>query len=138
MPSGPLGPGRGTLYDRSYSRQALTFANTGVAPHASTVRGTYTVPAGSLALVRYAGLQIVRQTAAAPVGLAIAYADLATSYLINDIALQLNGVGDNVRQLLTGELSLAAGEALRLVTSDASTGGTLFLAAWAGAQEIVI
>lgn len=95
-----------------------------VAPHGSTVRWTYTVPSGKAAhLEGYAGT-ILRNTAAAPVGLVQCQLYAGASYFLFDLQQIDNTVGGRSNATAGEAGYLKAGEALNALTIDQSTGGT--------------
>jgi len=120
----PGGP-RLEWYDRN--PQATQQGYYGViAPHADTVRATYTVPTGKKAMVTGVHGHIRRVTAATTVGLVtINFRRQATIYqVLQHVDNNVNSMKD-VSMLQTTALS--AGETLSESTEDLSTGGTMEL-----------
>lgn len=135
---GHYNPGRPAIYDRAPSGQALGSDVTGVGPHGVTQRFTRTIPAGQRAVLQAAFLNIIRLTAAAPVGLVQAYV-IATIQSVTTKPLNLwmltNGVGDTQHESWSGELYLNAGDQIAGFTTDAGTGGTLNYSVFATSTE---
>lgn len=115
-----------------YDRNPLAILNTsslgGVAPHATTTRFTYTVPAGRKALVEVGFVLTERGTAAATA--ADAGAELvitvgATTAFAVDARVNSNVVGA-LAELFGGlNLSLLSGNSIAGQDFDASTTGTM-------------
>lgn len=138
MPSGPLGPGRATLYDRNAMNRRNGYAAANVAPHGATVRSNYTVPAGSLAIVRYLHESILRVTVAAPVGPVQAFWSTGDGVTWHYTNTSDNTAGAQNRNVVGLEVGLASGEVLSLTTADAGTGGTVTYHCVSFSQELVI
>ncbi len=115
------------FYDRNATYTYLTYSQNGIAPHAFTLRATYTVPANRRALVTSVGLYFRRQTAAAPVGLVSLMAGVDLDISQQFVAMS-RSVDNTVNALLDvsypGQIWLKAGQDFHLATSDAGTGGT--------------
>jgi len=118
---------RPAAYDRNAS-SVITADSTSYAPHAATVRGTYTVAAGKKLFVEVAstflkidsaptssGLAttLVRITNAAASFLDISRSDLMTSAAVSTVAF--NSV--------SGQTTIYATETVSLITVNLSTGG---------------
>jgi len=100
---------------------------TGTAPHGSTERWRYTVPAGKRAFVAAANLLVTRITAAAPVGQVLAWFgiyDGAASFNLAFAELFNNAIGAQCNTVLPNFGWLTAGQQLYAYTNDLSTGGT--------------
>ena len=116
-------------YDRNPKSVFKRYSATDVAPHAQTLRWTYTVPKGKKAFVEYMGIRIERITAAGTPAEVIVCIDLeieglaSMSFMI--AVLVTNNVGDTDRDSIGQSLILNAGEVLRSYTTDLSTGGTM-------------
>ncbi len=122
-------PARPTPGDRSPLIKALTANAPAVAPHASTQRLTYTVPASRKCLITHAAAEILRNTAAAPVGIygvAQNIAPLAGGFagivLINALT---NAVGDRYTERSNPQHIMLAGDIFNANDSDLGTGGTV-------------
>lgn len=130
MRLGHLGPQSANYYGRNPVVRTAEYDAQGVSPHAATTRNTYTVPTGKLAYVESLYCLVVRitaATAASRVG-AVCNLDPSGGEPAVDIIRALlltNAVGDNHGVVLASGGYLAAGDVLTLVTSDASTGGTV-------------
>lgn len=116
-------------YDRNPVSQGKSYSATGVAPHADTQRWTYTVPNGKKVMLETSLAQVVRITAAAPVGLAKAAVNLTplsvTSVFTTGVFHNKNGVGDSENAFMGCGAQLQAGEIIEARTQDGSTGGTM-------------
>lgn len=118
----PGGP-RLEWYDRNPQLTRLAYNVGAVAPHAATTRATYTVPSGKKAIVTTVSLQVLRESAAAPVGLSgclfgQAGGTSGTAYMLK------NNVGDSQTLYLGTTALVAAGEDVTISSVDLSTGGT--------------
>lgn len=124
-----------TLSLQSYNAAAI-------APHVATVRWTYTVPAARFAVVEFLHVSLTRQTAAAPVGEAIAAIGIIPSggalSRILQVVIFTNAVGDKDHAEWGGRILLAAGDALEGRTIDTSTGGTFRYLVSARISEYVL
>lgn len=131
------GQARANALDRNPTDVNQNYSNT-LAPHVTTTRWTYTVPAGRKCLVELVNSRIMRITAAAPAG----YADVAISLgnVLAYLALAELNSGDNaigVREskYITAQALLLAGDVLQAQTADGSTGGTIgYLASFKGTE----
>lgn len=121
---------------------ALSYIAAGVAPHAATIRATYTVPAGRAAIVEIAQASIIRDAAPAPASIASGRVRYLPSFggtlwlceaVIFDAAV---GARDVSAVGLT--LYMAAGDTIDLETFDGSTGGTVRYAMTAKVTEILL
>lgn len=125
------GPSQGTqrIDQRAGVSRALVFAAATTAPHASTTRATYTVPAGAKALVEQANLASVVDAAVTTAGVALVRARVtpdsggahAVGTLVAPTALVV-GTGDSRTEPMG--ILLNAGNVVDLFTEDAATGGT--------------
>lgn len=120
------GAARPDPWDRSPYRILPYYQADGIGPHAATTRASYSVPAGKKALVSAITLCFRRATAPAPAGrfyiqCRIAGGDIIGQNASNDVAVQSNF--NNL--VIPCELYLSAGQAIAIVTGDASTGGTV-------------
>jgi hypothetical protein len=117
--------------DRGYQNVGALLASNGVAPHATTTRQFYTCPAGKKAKIVNTTGQLLRATAAAPVGLwfmqqFITQLNLATCYVYFRSSLG-NNIGDATFHAQPTSVILLPTETTTVQTADASTGGTLNL-----------
>lgn len=100
------------------------------APHADTVRWTYTVPANRFAIVELLHLKNKRDTAAAPAGSLSNYVGYTVSGGTEQVLINTQhfaaavDAGDSATW--GSEMRLATGDRLRGRTSDTSTGGASF------------
>lgn len=119
---------RPAYFDRNSVPTAFGHATVGAAPHAETIRASYTVPAGKKAWVGTVWLYEERSTAAAPAAKmwsALKYTPFGgTIRYIDESILATNGVNDIVDRTVTGFEFMASGDKLDLVSADQSTGGT--------------
>ena len=118
---------RPAYYDRTAVAATGAYYNT-VGPHATTVRITYTTPAGKKALLEVATLELIRSVAATVAG------NLDLQMLINSggtdvraghVATNTNTVGTLFQDKLYGAPTIYAGETCSGTSSDGSTGGTV-------------
>lgn len=125
--------------DRNPITSANQYFAAGVAPHGPTARINYTVPAGKKAILNYVSVEMLRATAAAPVGLWMAYTRVTPISLNNSRPVNLqaltNGVGDRLNFSLGCNQVLLATEVFDAVSQDASTGGTVNYSISYGATE---
>ncbi|HYS76894.1 MAG TPA: hypothetical protein VEM38_12445 [Burkholderiales bacterium] len=126
-PGRQLGIVRGVT-DRNPTAKVFNSSTGSVAPHAGTIRWTYTVPASRKCLVEFIALLQVRITAAAPVGLwqnAIQYTPSGggATTIWNLISIG-NAINDKDHEDLGASMTLLAGDTLNQLDADASTGGT--------------
>lgn len=114
--------------DRNPLTVGVTSQVIGAAPHGATQRQLYTTPASRKALVSSLLNNVLRLTAAAPVGIVESYWRINAPSAVNARATQIyslaNVVGDSINAPSNGQFNLLAAETLSLVTSDAGTGGT--------------
>lgn len=116
--------------ERSPTTITRSYSVASVAPHGATSRWTYTVPAGKLALVSALLTHVARDGATSTPGIAQGYIQLVASggsgvyVLLGSIISGTLGVQDHMA--LGQSLWLRAGDNMQGVTSDGSTGGTMF------------
>lgn len=118
----PGGP-RLEWYDRNpqYTREG--YQASGVAPHPSTERASYTVPTGKKALISMVHLSLIRDAAPTTEALAAAYALLAGIRILEAHSFS-SSVGDKDSCSVGQSGTLNAGETLSTRTLDGSTGGS--------------
>jgi hypothetical protein len=119
---------RPVYYDRNQIPRLNSFSISGAAPHGSTQRWLYTVPAGKKAFIEWLQLSTHRDTAAAPVApsqvwftLVLASGPAAIFMLLEhaDNTLQLQRHAEQTSFGL-----MVAGDQMSGNTVDTSTGGT--------------
>jgi len=115
-------------YDRNPITRINGYLAGGVAPHGTTQRWSYTVPAGKKTLVQVAASNISRTTVAAPAAFARAILQLtpsggAATELISAIN-EGNAIGNNQVASNMGTMVLLPGDAITGLTADGSTGGS--------------
>ena len=119
----PGGP-RLEWYDRNPQIQRQRYLHDGLAPHAATLRFSYTVPTGKKAYINMLLVALLRVTAATTVGEAKGYFIIEGSESLM-VHLWGNAVNDG-RELVGGAGALlSAGEVITAYTGDASEGGTI-------------
>lgn len=99
-----------------------------IAPHVSTLRLSYTCPAGKKAFVQTAFVGMMRATVAAPVGEVdwlIQHYDGSQAAIVAMIQTFDNVVGNPHIERVSFNIYLTAGQAIRFYSSDTSTGGTV-------------
>lgn len=115
-------------YDRTAVTHALNSNLNGLAPHALTIRWTYTVPAGRVAYVESAQVTAWRETAAAPLGTvgAVVRCTPVAGVLCNIVGAWLfdNTVGARQAEALGSMGYLSAGDVIDGITFDQGVGGT--------------
>ena len=116
--------------DRNALTVAYTYGLAATAPHAGTVRATYTCPANRRALITNISNALMRQTAAAPVGTIESYARITNVAAVAARVIELtcidNTVGYQQSQSLAQSATLLPTETVTHATSDNSTGGTAY------------
>jgi len=83
MRTGVLGAQRPEPHDRNPVRQTLTYSGTGIAPHATTQRFSYTVPSGKKAIVLAAQANLQRATAATTAAITRASVQLQNTLVVD-------------------------------------------------------
>lgn len=125
-------------FSGTYNRVQLQYGAAGIAPHAFTVRATYTVPANRVALVQMGRVLAIRDLAAGVAGLAQVGSQVIPNGLITETVLSARiinvALGSLDKDRLSAVLFLKAGDTINIFTSDASTGGTV---AYSGACDII-
>jgi hypothetical protein len=115
-------------WDRNPITNSIQYVATGVAPHGATQRASYTVPAGKKAYVDMVLLTVRRDLAAGAAALAAAYATYTPSGGTETRLFQQgdfqNTVNAGQQATITQFGFLGVGDAVKLYTLDASTGGT--------------
>jgi hypothetical protein len=119
---------RPVWHDRNPLTKGLIYSANLVAPHADTVRWTYTVPAGKKALIEQAQVAVLRSGAATAVAVVRAYVQATTLDVGTSILAYAahHNIAANVQdgQVAGGTIMLAANQVLEGKTDDPSTGGT--------------
>lgn len=105
------------------------YAQTGVSPHSETERARWTVPSDRYGKLQHAYLRVRRATAASTVGTVRARIEVLHDGTEVNYVLEARMVDNNVNatqfQILGLNIWLLPGEAVRIVTGDDSTGGTI-------------
>lgn len=113
-----------------------------IAPHAPTVRWTYTVPASRFAVIESLEVYLARDSAAGANALAAAYIDLlpsgGTRRKVLYAPIHLLDVGTHEGFVWGGRLLLGAGDVLRGVTEDFAAAGTVLYALLMKGSEYVL
>jgi len=131
MRVGQLQPSRPVYYDRNPISQTINYDASAVAPHADTVRGTYTVPSGKKAYLETVWLHTLVATVAAPAGLKrtrilLVIATGGTSTLDDAVLAAVeNTAGNKEHVSYQGSLLMMVSDVLELHTEDGGTGGTV-------------
>lgn len=115
-------------YDRNPLTDGMAFDTGTIAPHASTTRVTYTVPANRNAMYEYGTAWAVRMTAA---GAPLLYESFVFATLSGggnaicpDARSLINTAGNEVLVNATPQAVLLAGQTLNVGDLDLSAGGT--------------
>ena len=119
----PGGP-RLEWYDRNPSTDVLVYSASGVAPHAVTVRATYTVPTGKKAWLSLITQSIFRATAATVVGKVTTWIWIAgapASFLLH----QDNTEAAKEHAITSAVAAVQSGQVVEIRTQDAGEGGTM-------------
>jgi len=114
-------------YDRNPVRLFQYYKGDGVAPHSSTLRWTYTVPAGKKAWVELLVNRVKRSGAATTPDAVLSqiyltpYGGSISTLLYVFFNSNTLGAGDTI--IVPASMMLGAGDVLSAYTQDASTGG---------------
>jgi len=119
----PGGP-RLEWYDRNPSTQDQYFVAGATAPHISTQRWSYTVPAGKKVILRGLIVHLRRSGAATLLGVAAGYMRVGVNELLRCFHYD-NTLGSMEHDNIALEQLYLAGVALTGWTFDLSTGGTM-------------
>jgi len=125
MRTGVLGAQRPEPHDRNPVRQTLTYSGTGIAPHATTQRFSYTVPSGKKAIVLAAQANLQRATAATTAAITRASVQLQNTLVVDARISYDNNVGARASMNIAQAGVLLPGETVIGQTRDTSTGGTV-------------
>jgi hypothetical protein len=125
-----------------YDRQPISisqFYTNGLAPHVSTVRSTYTVPANRVAFMELFFLNAYRSTAAVAADIVQAYVEYVPNGGGSSRILQVQFVNNAVfagdRNQAPSFGYMKGGDIIRTVTFDGSNGGTCsYLLAFKGIE----
>lgn len=112
-------------FDRNPLEVNLSYNSANVAPHASTIRSTYTVPVGRKFLIDTARVLAMVETVATGRGRPGIYVQLSSNLYVVFALLLTNLVGDSKNEIIGSGITLLAGDTVSLITSDNSTGGSL-------------
>ncbi len=119
-----VGQSRLSYYDRNLVLRVLVFQIDNLVPHGLTTRDTYTVPVGKKFIIAAVQVSLRRNTAAAPVGMAQAYATIG-GVRVCQAWINNNNVDARHDAILSSQNVVSEGLVVNLVTSDSSTGGTI-------------
>ncbi|WP_342820731.1 hypothetical protein [Thermofilum sp.] len=107
----------------------LHYAETGISPHSETERVRWTVPSNCYGKLQHAYLRVRRATAASTGGTVRARIEVLHDGTTVNYVLEVRMVDNTVNatqfQVLGLEIWMLPGDAVRIVTSDDSTGGTI-------------
>ena len=100
------------------------------APHATTERASYTVPAGKIAILKNALAHARVETVATTAGRKGVYIMLTIGgidyhFCISMMGADQNVIGNNSMQMSSNEVLLNAGDTVKILTVDLSTAGTI-------------
>lgn len=120
---------RPIYYDRNSSTKGKTYQASAVAPHTTTTRWTYTVPAGKAAYVEALNAMIYRDVAPTVVSLAQSIIYIVSSDAVTSTVLQVRTYSASTYVFYYGSQSnialLKAGDQIYANTFDNSTGGAV-------------
>ena len=137
MKLGSLAAARPAYYDRNAAAVTVQYVGNNIAPHADTVRSTYTVASGRKVLIELGHTALTRQVAAAPVGLYYATTYIAAGgntprYIHNMSKDNTVQPADIVVQAYSA-VTVYASETVNVLTGDQSTGGQVnYVVMWKG------
>jgi hypothetical protein len=121
--------GRPVWYDRNPTNYVTSYTAEGVAPHAETLRLTYTCPTGKKTIINMMEILVQRYSAATTAGIAKAKITYKPSGGIEaklvEAPIVTNAVGDKIDLCFGQTIMLNPGDVLNVYTSDSSTGGTV-------------
>lgn len=114
---------------RIVNTDRINYAETSISPHGETERVRYTVPSNCFAFVQHVWIRVRRATAASTLGWVRARVEVlhdgtSVNYVL-DCWHRDNTVDSTAFTTLATNIWLLPGDAIRIVTSDASTGGTM-------------
>lgn len=118
--------GRPFYFDRTPLTVRVIFFAEGVAPHATTIRATYTVPANRKAFAEAVQLSIARATAPGTDGRAVINlrSDSGT-FLAANLWEEDNAAKDRVDLTFGATMTRLAGDEVAIDTSDVAITGTV-------------
>lgn len=119
------GRSRPQYYDRTPISNHLNYAANGIGPHAAVTRAAYTVPANKKAFVSSCFTKVLRQTAAAPVGIVEASCVINNASRIAQSMTLGNAVNDSDAGETFSGTALAATDVFIISTTDNGTAGTV-------------
>lgn len=115
-------------FDRNPLAVAKSFVQTAVAPHATTVRWSYTVPAARKCQLEMVALEVLRDVAAAPVGFASVLVRYTPSGGAATTIVRIDTLNNTVGAVnvssLGGAITGFPGDLFEGLTADGSTGGS--------------
>lgn len=116
-------------FSNTYNLIQLSFGGALTAPHANTVRATYTVPANRVALLMYAQCSLLRDGATATPARASAVCVYTPNGKVaqNIVAVRMltGNLGDKADVVFPGRLIMRTGDTLTINDADLSVGGTI-------------
>jgi len=119
-----LGQTRPDPWDRNPRDANKNFGGTGIAPHGTTARWTYTVPVNKKALVSSLFIKVKRRAAAGPASYPAITINLDGNLYLG-VGIFENTVSAKEEASMYGQLYMTAGQVIEMNTSDGSTGGTV-------------
>jgi len=119
-------------YDRNPATKLNNYLSTAVAPHASTSRWSYTVPAAKKSKIGHGQANLLRDVASGTPGVAVAYINITPSGGAASTLAYSTGTagGANTGQntVVGGGQYLEAGDSAEAKSADPSTGGSYVIA----------
>jgi len=119
---------RPVYYDRNSATKGRTYGASGIAPHSTTVRWTYTVPAGKAAYVESLNAMVFRDGTATVANIAQMLIYIQTTDTATTIQLQVREYKSTLYiPNITSQSNIAfikAGDVVYAASADPSTGGT--------------
>lgn len=115
-------------YDRNPRVVTMGHQGAGIAPHTTTIRTTYTVPAGKKTFIESASAFLVRDVVAGTPGRSRAYMDVTPSggsgVIVAYAAIHQGTLGDASRSASSPLGTMFPGDVLRILSTDAAVGGS--------------
>jgi len=115
--------GSRNILDRNPVSKNVDFIANNLAPHGSTVRGTYTTPANKLAQVDLITGFIFRKTAASAVDIVTVKIQASIAGRLLTLQFRDNTVGFVIQQAFSKNKLLEPGEQIEIESEDDSTDG---------------
>ncbi len=113
------------IFERNPESKKAEFVQNNVAPHGSTVRATYTVPANKQAQIDLITGFLFRRSAAAPEDTVTVKITASIGGRLLTLQFKDNTVGFTIKESFSRNKLLEPGESVEIETEDDSTGGAI-------------